>query len=95
MKFWPSNESSKTNELKLPNDITFASTEDLIAELLKRHDAMIITGTRFTNKNGEYIEVRRWVGHHYSLLALASHVMHVLNREKEGNMQYGPPMKDR
>ena len=62
-------------------DLTFISTDDLVVELMKRHDACIVTGVKFTDVKGDYKIMKRYGGHHFSLLALATKIIHDINMD--------------
>lgn len=49
--------------------LSLIPSEELIDELCKRYDHIGITGIKLTNKNGEYVQLRRWNGHRYLVIA--------------------------
>lgn len=46
-------------------DLSLVQTSDLIEELVRRHDAVVLTGIKFTKENGEYVTFRRFNGNRF------------------------------
>ena len=57
-------------------DLTFVDTEDIVEELIKRYDALVIVGAKFINVNGSYNILKRYGGHPFVMLALLDIVKH-------------------
>lgn len=43
-------------------NLELASSDELINELLKRHDNMVMVGMKVITDKGKYISFRRWIG---------------------------------
>ena len=69
------------------NALTFSSTEDLLKELHKRHDALIVSGVKFTNVNGEYVLTRFFRGHHIVCLGLLNNMSSVVNKAENKRLE--------
>ncbi len=68
-------------------DLTFVSTKELIAELAKRHDALVIGGMNFKSKDA-YNVVRFRQGHRHVCLGLLSNIQSIINDEENKNLLY-------
>lgn len=73
-------------------DLTFCQTAELIAELTKRHDAIVVTGIRFETNNGGYTVTRHHSGHRYVCLGLISNMESLINPIE--NSSLGKPIND-
>lgn len=71
-------------------DLTFVSNDDLLNELVKRHDAIVITGVRFTKTNGDYVVMRRRNGNRFVCIGLLDTFRHLIEQE-ENQAQYQIP----
>lgn len=60
------------------NDLTFIQTSELIDELNRRHDALIVLGMRFNSKDA-YGITRFHQGHRYVCLGLLSNATAMIN----------------
>lgn len=59
------------------------STNDLLEELVRRHDAVVLTGVKFTNdRNGEYLTFCRHGGNRHACLGLLSVASHKISNEE-------------
>jgi hypothetical protein len=67
-------------------DLTFCSSDELVKELNKRHDALIISGVKFTNINGEYKVIRNYFGHRLVCLGLLSNMSSLINIEENKSL---------
>lgn len=68
-------------------DLTFVSTADMLAELNKRHDALIILGMRFEEKE-RYTIIRHQQGHRYVLLGMLSNMADLINKIENEHLKY-------
>lgn len=59
--------------------LTFCQTADLIEELKKRHDAIVVAGIKFTNTKGGYTVTRFHHGHRFVCLGLMANVESIIN----------------
>lgn len=68
-------------------ELTFVSTKDLMEELARRHDAVVILGMRFTSKDG-YNIARFHRGHRYVCLGMLSNAATLINDMENGSLKY-------
>lgn len=71
-------------------DLTFVQTDAMLDELMKRHDAMVFTGVRFTKVNGDYIVKRYRNGNRFVCCGLMDTFQHMIEQE-ENNAMNGIP----
>ncbi len=64
-------------------DLTFISTLDLVEELKKRHDALVVCGMKFTTGT-QYEIFRHYSGHSYVCLGMMAQLESNIT-EKENN----------
>lgn len=62
-----------------PKYLDLISTEDLLAELKKRHDCCVFMGKKTTGGQFDFTVCRRFSGDAYACLALASNLTAFLN----------------
>ncbi len=63
-------------------DLSLAPTSDLLEELVRRHDAVVLTGIKFTKENGEYVTFRRYHGNRFVCNGLISVVDQMIAKEE-------------
>lgn len=63
-------------------DITFVPTQELINELAKRHDGMIVAGIKFTTMSN-FALTKYWGGNHFVCLGILEDMKHQINRQGE------------
>lgn len=63
-------------------DLTFVSTKEMIDELVKRHDGLIVAGIKFTSQ-AQYILTKHWCGNHFVCLGVIEDMKHQINRSGE------------
>lgn len=63
-------------------DLTFFQTKELVDELAKRHDALVIAGIRFIKTNGQYEVLRFHNGHRLVCLGQISNMQSLINKEE-------------
>lgn len=68
-------------------DLTFVSTDAMMDELVKRHDAIVITSVRFTKTDGAYVVLRRRNGNRFVCCGLIDTFRHMIEQE-ENNAQF-------
>lgn len=68
-------------------DLTFVSTKELIAELAKRHDALVVGGMNFKSKDA-YNVVRFRQGHRHVCLGLLSNIASIINDDENKTLHY-------
>lgn len=66
------------------NDLALISTKDLIDEIVKRHDGMVIAGIKF-NTQTSYVLTKHWSGNHFVCLGVIEDMKHQINRQGENN----------
>lgn len=64
------------------NDLSLTATSDLLEELVRRHDAVVLTGIKFTKANGEYVTFRRYAGNRFVCNGLISVVDTMISNEE-------------
>ena len=67
-------------------DLTFTSTDSLLTELAKRHDALVVLGMRFTTKDG-YNITRYHRGHRYVCLGMLSNAQSLINNVENEHLR--------
>lgn len=65
-------------------DLTFIATQELINEMAKRHDGMIISGIKF-NTMDNFCLTKYWGGNHFVCLGILEDVKHQIHRRGEKN----------
>lgn len=65
-------------------DLTFISNGDLIQELAKRHDGLVIAGIKFTT-NTNFLLTKYWGGNHFVCLGILEDMKHQIHRQGEKN----------
>lgn len=70
-----------------PTVLTFISTKDLLDELYKRHDAVVVAGIKFTKVRGDYEVTRYFRGHRVVCLGVIENVKSLINDEENRNLQ--------
>lgn len=65
-------------------DLTFLSSKELIDELAKRHDGLVIAGIKF-NTMTNFILTKHWAGNHFVCLGIIEDMKHQINRSGEKN----------
>lgn len=68
-------------------DLTLVGTDELLEELYKRHDAVVIAGIRFTKVRGDYEIMRYFRGHRIVCLGMLENVKSFINEEENKNYQ--------
>lgn len=63
-------------------DVSLIPVEDLIKELVRRHDGIIIAGIKFTTQHN-YVLTRHWSGNHFVCLGILEDAKHQINRKGE------------
>lgn len=63
-------------------DLSLVPTNDLVDEIVRRHDAVILTGIKFTQANGEYMTFRRYTGNRFVCGGLLNVINHMLAMEE-------------
>lgn len=59
--------------------LDLADTDALFNALAKRFDVSTIACYRTTGKKGEYLEYKKWIGHHHIALGLLARFAHDIN----------------
>lgn len=65
-------------------DLTFVPNGDLINELAKRHDGLVIAGIKF-NTPMNFVLTKYWGGNHFVCLGVLEDMKHQINRHGEKN----------
>ncbi len=68
-------------------DLTFVSTADIIKEMAKRHDGMVIAGIKFTTPTN-FALTKYWGGNHFVCLGILEDMKHQIN--KAGDRAFTP-----
>lgn len=63
-------------------DLTFVPTQELISEMARRHDGMIIAGIKF-NTMANFSLTKYWGGNHFVCLGILEDMKHQINRQGE------------
>lgn len=63
-------------------DLTFISNKELIDELAKRHDGLVIAGIKFTTMTN-FMLTKHWVGNHFVCLGIVEDMKRQINRNGE------------
>jgi len=84
----PQRKGAKMGNSQATTDLTFIQTKELIDELTKRHDALVVAGIKFTNVKGGYTVTRFHHGHRYVCLGLMANVESIINTTE--NSALGP-----
>lgn len=56
------------------------STKDLVDELCKRHDGLVISGIKFTTMTN-FVLTKHWAGNHFVCLGLLADMEHLINKK--------------
>lgn len=65
-------------------DLTFISTKELIDEVARRHDGIVIAGIKFTSQH-HFKLTKHWAGNHFVCLGVLEDMKHQINRNGEKN----------
>lgn len=65
-------------------DLTFIPSKELIDELTKRHDGLVIAGIKFTSQV-HFKLTKHWCGNHFVCLGMVEDMKHQINRDGEKN----------
>lgn len=65
-------------------DLTFVSTQELIAELAKRHDGLVVAGIKFTSITNFNL-TKHWGGNHFVILGILEDIKHQVNKQGDKN----------
>lgn len=65
-------------------DLSLVSLKDLIDELAKRHDGMVIAGIKFTTLHN-FVLTKHWGGNHFVCLGILEDIKYQINRQGEVN----------
>lgn len=79
--------SNNANDHQVTKDLSLVSVNDLIAELMKRHDAVVFAG-KIHRSALQYTVTRRWNGHRDTCLAMCSNLESLINDAE--NKSLGP-----
>ncbi len=63
-------------------DLTLVSNKDLIDELAKRHDGLVISGIKFTTQTN-FLLTKHWGGNHFVCLGLLSDMARIINKKSD------------
>lgn len=63
-------------------DLTLISNKELIDELAKRHDGLVVAGIRF-NTTTNFVLTKHWGGNHFVCLGVLEDMKHQINRHGE------------
>lgn len=88
--FGPRSRPGKENgdmDRESTKDLTFVPTLQLVEELKKRHDALIVCGVRFTDVKGAYKVLRVHNGHRFVCLSLLSNMESIINSIENANLK--------
>lgn len=66
------------------SNLSLVQTNELLEELVRRHDAVVLTGIKFTKTNGEYITFRRYSGNRFMCNGLMSVLESMICMEEFG-----------
>lgn len=66
-------------------DLSLISMDELMNEMFRRHDSVIIAGVVHKTA-AQYQVVRRYYGHRYSCLALCSNLASLINADENKNL---------
>lgn len=64
------------------NDIALLSSKELIDELAKRHDGLVIAGIKFITMSN-FVLTKYWGGNHFVCLGVLEDMKHQINRQGE------------
>lgn len=65
-------------------DLTFVPTQELINEMAKRHDGMVIAGIKFTTPVN-FALTKYWGGNHFVCLGILEDMKHQINKQGDRN----------
>jgi hypothetical protein len=65
-------------------DLTFVSNKELIDELVKRHDGLVVAGIKFTTQNN-FLLTKHWSGNHFLVLGILEDMKHQVNKNGDKN----------
>ena len=74
--------------MEIKTELSLCSTKDLMAELARRHDALVIAGMKFTTTSGGYSVTRYHQGHRHVCIGMMSNIESLLNQIE--NSSLGP-----
>ncbi len=77
------------------SDLNFIPTDDLIDEICKRHDHIVIAGMKVCDEKGAYITVRRWQGNSFVCLGVVEVVKQMISGAEIFNSKPLGDNKDR
>lgn len=83
----PKAENANMGSGTAKTDLTFISSKELIDELAKRHDALVVLGMRF-NKLNQYSITRFHAGHRYVCLGMMSNMQSLINDTENEQLKY-------
>ncbi len=69
-------------------DLTFIPTKEMIAELAKRHDGLVIAGIKFTTPTN-FALTKYWGGNHFVCLGVLEDMKHQINKQGDRNFTRG------
>lgn len=64
-------------------DLTLIPTNDLVQELINRHDAVVLTGIKYTTKE-EYVTFRIYHGNRFTCAGLIGIMSNMLAKDESG-----------
>ena len=67
--------------------LTFCSTKELIDELYKRHDSLVIAGIKFTKVDGSFEVTRFHKGHNIVCLGLIDNMTTLINADLNSKLE--------
>ncbi len=67
------------------SDLSLVPTDDLINEMLRRHDHLVMVGMKVTSAKGEFISFRRWIGNSSINIGLVETAKHLICQEEIQN----------
>lgn len=68
--------------IKMTLDLSLVQTSDLLEEIVRRHDAVVLTGIKYTKQNGEYVTFRRFSGNRFTCNGLIGVVSAMIAKEE-------------
>lgn len=63
-------------------NLTLIPTKELIDELVKRHDGLVVAGIKFTTQYN-FALTKHWCGNHFVCLGMIEDMKHQINRQGE------------
>lgn len=67
-----------------PIDLSLVDIKDIINELVKRHDGLVIAGIKFTTISN-FVLTKHWGGNHFVCLGILEDMKYQINRTGEVN----------